>query len=419
MKRVASPDIKSPEDIVLTLRSSRSTQPLLRFTDRGEPVLRNLWSTYSGYFQVYSRSDGNSHNYTDTVGSRFSVSLDLPSDRKVTFSGQYNESPLQPKGASALYEFTPGDRHRTQIGVNARQGVLLDDVFSVEELKELQLKYLDKYQVTNTVSFEHGAEIGHAEGLNSNNYFRPRMGIAWVPNDRTVFTAAANTQAPSQSDDAIRGRDYFEQVSLPPSREHYLHTELGMARFIADDTKVSVAVFQDRANHRALVVSAPDGRRGLLVFGSKDMPSQGVRFNASRAFQGFEVGMGYTMATAPGLAAANLSEVRQHISPRQFHVVTARMKTDFNLTNTELTAVYRWISKYAAGPIDPYQQVVEYNDPTLSISVAQNLPTFGTIPAKVQAIVDARNILEQSFGSQKAQLAHSPRYLKGGINIRF
>jgi hypothetical protein len=56
-------------------------------------------------------------------------------------------------------------------------------------------------------------------------------------------------------------------------------------------------------------------------------------------------------------------------------VVTARVKTDFDLTNTELTAV----------SLDPKMQLaqlipsgtLEYNDPTLSISVAQTLP-FGT-----------------------------------------
>jgi hypothetical protein len=421
MRRVILLEESDAEDMVWTLRSSRSTQPALRFTDAGAPILRNFWSAYSGYFQFYSRSDSSSKPGSDTMGSRFSVSLDLPANAKVTFSGQYNESPLQPKGASTLYEFTPADRHRTKIGINLRQGVILDDVFSAEELKEIQLKYLDKYELSDTVQIEHGAEIGHAEGGASTNYYRPRAKVSWVPNGRTVLPAAANTQPAGETDDPIRGRDYFEQVSLPPALERNLHTEVGASRLVDDAMKVSVAVFQDKANHRALFVSAPDGRRGLLIFDGRELPSQGVRIHVNREFNGFEAGLGYTAATAAALPgeAASLDEVRDNITRRQFHVFTARFKTDFNLTNTELTAVYRWISKYAAGPIDPYQQVVEYNDPTLSISVAQNLPTWGTFPAKVQAIVDARNLFEQSFGSQKSQLAHSPRYLKGGINIRF
>jgi hypothetical protein len=145
-----------------------------------------------------------------------------------------------------------------------------------------------------------------------------------------------------------------------------------------------------------------------------------VRIFVNREFYGFEAGLGLTAANAAALPSrpSSVDEIRLQISNRHFQVVTARIKTDFELTNTELTAVYRWISKYAAGPIDPYQGTLEYNDPTLSISVAQTLPTFGTFPGKIQAIF-VPNLFEQPFGSSKTQLAHSPRFVKGGINIRF
>ena len=94
----------------------------------------------------------------------------------------------------------------------------------------------------------------------------------------------------------------IEQVNLPPSFEHYLHGEIGASRFLDDATKVSVAFFQDRANYRALFVTAPDGRHGLLIFDGKDNPSQGVRLFVNREFNGFETGFGYTAATGPGLS---------------------------------------------------------------------------------------------------------------------
>src|SRR5205814_767781 len=153
---------------------------------------------------------------------------------------------------------------------------------------------------------------------------------------------------------------------------------------------------------------------GLLVFDGKGTPSQGMRLFVNREFYGFEAGLGYTVANGAALnpqfsPTSTVDEIRHGISSRQFQVVTARLKTDFDLTNTELTAVYRWISRDAAGPIDPYQGTLEYNDPTLSISVAQTLPTFGTFPGKVQAIFDARNLFEQPVGPSRTQLAHSPR----------
>jgi hypothetical protein len=62
---------------------------------------------------------------------------------------------------------------------------------------------------------------------------------------------------------------------------------------------------------------------------------------------------------------------------------------------------------------------MEYNDPTLSVSIAQNLPTFRMLPGRFQAILDARNILDQSLGTSHMQIGQYPRLLKGGINIRF
>ena len=422
LNRAASRDAKQASDIVWTLRSARGTQSVLRYADSvSTPVFGPLAPDYSGYLQFYSKADPGARTASMTRGSRFAVTLGLPSNAKLTVAGQYNVSPLEPKGASALYEFQSMEGHQTKIGVDVRQGVVLDDAFAAEELKEFQASYSDKFYLTETLAFEQGAELGHAEGRSSNNYFRPRGTISWVPNQKTVIHATVNTQAPGQADDPVRARVYYEQVNLPPSFEHYLHGEIGASRFVDDATKVSVAFFQDRANYRALFVTAPDGRHGLLIFDGKDSPSQGVRLFVNREFNGFETGFGYTAATGPSLSpfAAFWGDPLSHMSRRRFHVVTARVKTDFELTNTELTAVYRWVSKYAASAIDPYQQNAEYNDPTLSISITQNLPTFGAIPAKVQAIFDARNIFEQPFGSSKNQLALSPRFVKGGINIRF
>ena len=422
LRRAQSRDARQSADIVWTLRSSRRTQSVLRYSDSSSfPIYRKLLPDYSGYIQFYSKADPGAREESSKMGSRFSITLGLPADAKMTFSGQYNESPLEPKGASTLYEFTPTEGHRAQVGLNLRQGVILDDAFSAEELKEFQFKYSDRFNIAETLVVEHGAELGHAEGRSSNNYTRPKASLSWIPNDSTVLNVAVSTQAPGQLDDPVRGREYFEQVNLPPSLEHYVHAEIGASRFLDDATKVSMAVFQDRSNYRALFVTAPDGRRGLLVFDGKATPSQGMRLFVNREFYGFEAGLGYTLANAAALDPrfSSIDEIRQHISDRQFQVVTARLKTDFDLTNTELTAVYRWISKYAAGPIDPYQGTSEYNDPTLSISVAQTLPTFGTFPGKVQAIFDARNLFEQPFGSSKTQIGHSPRFVKGGINIRF
>ncbi len=104
---------------------------------------------------------------------------------------------------------------------------------------------------------------------------------------------------------------------------------------------------------------------------------------------------------------------------RRFQVVSARFRARFDATQTEITSVYRWNSALSPVRLDPYQKLDEYNDPTLSLSIAQNLPNWRMMPGKVQAIVDARNLLDQCLGSQGNQFGQYPRLVKGGISIRF
>jgi len=151
------------------------------------------------------------------------------------------------------------------------------------------------------------------------------------------------------------------------------------------------------------------------------MPSEGVRLNVNRQFHGFEAGVGYTSVNGVGInsRASTFDEMRNQLIRKRFQSVAARFRADVDATRTEITAVYRWNSAFSASRLDPYQRLIEYNDPSLSLSIAQNLPTWGMFPGKVQAILDARNLLDQSFGSAKTQAGQYPRLVKGGINIRF
>ena len=101
MRRAQSRDAKQSADIIWTLRSSRASQSVLRYSDsRSVPIFRRILPEYTGYIQFYSKADPGAAKPSNSMGSRFSVTLGLPTDAKVTFTGQYNESPLEPKGAS-------------------------------------------------------------------------------------------------------------------------------------------------------------------------------------------------------------------------------------------------------------------------------------------------------------------------------
>jgi hypothetical protein len=421
VSRVINREKVMADDIIWTLRSSRATQPPLRLVEsQAKETGRGLQQDYSGYFQLYSKSVETSSGADEGVGSQFSVTMPLDGKSQVTVAGQYSDLPNQPRGFGASYEFRPADRHKANIAMNVRQGALVGDPLN-NNLREIQVQYGENFQFSDHIVVNYGAVAGRADAISDTNYLRPRLEVSWVPEARTTFTIGATSQAPSSPDDPVRGKDYFERTAyVPPALERYAHTEITASRLLGEHNEVSVGAFRDRTDTQALFVNS-ERRHGVLFLDSSHSPSSGLRFHYNREFrEGFEAGVGYT--NTGGLAFKGrpaLRDVHKDLVRDRFHLVTVRFKADVEATQTEFTAVYRWMSDFSATRLDPYQRTAEYNDPTLSLSLAQNLPTWRMLPGKVQAIVDARNLFEHSYASKTTQIAQYPRLVKGGINIKF
>jgi hypothetical protein len=202
--------------------------------------------------------------------------------------------------------------------------------------------------------------------------------------------------------------------------EHYSHVEIGASHRLSDSTEISVAAFRDALGGQAFLTGSGGGRREVVFLDAAESPTSGVRVALDRVFPGLKAGVVYTFANAPAFDPAIWADRRSADEVRGgVHMFTARVRTEIAFTQTAVTAVYRWASGFSLTPVDPYQRFSEYNDPTLSITVAQDLPGLKILPASLQAIVDARNLLEPAVGSGRAVSAAYPRVLKGGIHIRF
>src|SRR2546427_1078129 len=288
VRRAVSRDKAQSDDIVWTLRSSRSTQPVLRLADnqhKQEAPKQPASSDYSGYFQVYSKSVDTSSGTTQGVGSQFSVKVPLDANSNVTVRGQYNEAPMQPRGFGATYEFVPASHHKAEIGMNLRQGALFADPLQGDSAREVQIQYGEDFQWSDHFVFNSGAEAGRAGTIAGTSYVRPRFSTSWVPDVRTTFTLGMSSQAPAAADDPIRGKEYFDRMLyVPPALERYSHTEAGLTRILSDKMEISAAVFRDRTETEALFVSSPDGRPSVVVLDTSNLPSQGIRVHLNRHF---------------------------------------------------------------------------------------------------------------------------------------
>jgi hypothetical protein len=426
----------SLEDMKWVLRSSPSARPVLHLTEGAPDSANDGYNGYNaeglpdvgptlvdteGYLQLYSSTVETSSGVADAVGSEFAFSVPLPASGQVTFAGQYSESQDQPRGFAAAYDISTRGGRRTSFALNVREGALLNSRYG-REGREVQLGYEEQVPWSDRLVFSYGAQIGRSDGARSHNYIRPAAGITWVPGAGTTISAAFSRRAPIDATDPIRGREYFDRtVYIPSELERYSHTEFGVTQRLAGNVRVSAAAFRDVFGTQAFLVDSEDGHRGVVFFGGTNSPTLGVRFHVDRAFRNFEAGLGFTVANAVGFNPDVVSpdDLYKDAGRRSVHTVTARVKTDIERTRTAITAVYRWASGFSLAPVDPYQRFAEYNDPTLSITIAQDLPRLKIFPATFQAIVDARNLFEPSFGSRRTVYAGHPRLLKGGIHIRF
>src|SRR5215831_16673621 len=184
VRRIISGDKSQNDDIVWTLRSSRSMQPILHLVDTASN--RTYKQDYTGYLQFYSKSVEASGETAEAMGSQFSVTMPLASRSKVTVAGQYSALPTQPRGFGAKYQFSPAERHRATVAINVRQGALVGDPVNGDSTKEIQLEYGEDFQWADHVVVSYGAEAGRVDAISDRNYLRPRVSVSWVHQSRTT-----------------------------------------------------------------------------------------------------------------------------------------------------------------------------------------------------------------------------------------
>ena len=91
-------------------------------------------------------------------------------------------------------------------------------------------------------------------------------------------------------------------------------------------------------------------------------------------------------------------------------------------SGTKIRTIFRFSPRATVFAIDPFAGRLAVYDPSLSILITQELPTFG-LPIRAQAVVDLRNLLDRQTcvedGETFMSLDAARRSLRGGISVRF
>jgi len=135
--------------------------------------------------------------------------------------------------------------------------------------------------------------------------------------------------------------------------------------------------------------------------------------------------LGVLAPRADELSTENAAELRSLIQASRRNAVTTRGTGILAKSGTHFIASYQWMDQRAITPGPIYTTQPIRPEPGLNIYVRQPIPTFFSLPWRMEATADLRNLLAQGYlpislpNGQQMLLVQTPRSVRGGVNFIF
>jgi hypothetical protein len=376
------------------------------------------------------------------VGLNFAVSTPAGENVELIFAGQTGSGPYAPERLEAIGRVRVGDRHNLEMSVGGLQFNSAPGLAGFENRPQGQfsIRAVDEWIVRNGVVIVMGLDYSRFIGAGGARSLSPRIGLQIDANARTRVKAAyapGGDETEIQSVASFEGADIaFTNIGNRPiavidgqavmERTHRL--EFGLERVLSNHSNIEATAFFDTTTGRGVgllntPISAFSGTTGnaLINVANQQGAARGMRVVYTHrlggqwtASAGYSFGQGQRLATefnSPGEMFAN----------GFFQTAAVQLGGGFN-TGTHVRTVLRFSPNATVFAIDPFAGRLGVYDPSLSIQVTQDLPSFG-LPVRAEAVLDARNLLDAQASSENGeiltQLISGRRSVRGGISLRF
>jgi hypothetical protein len=221
--------------------------------------------------------------------------------------------------------------------------------------------------------------------------------------------------------------------------ERARHQELAAEFLLGKNGRVLAAAFledvQDVVLHGQGVGVSLDPQEflqdtsGQFIYDGGAYSGAGFRAGyGTTVFNRFDTLVSYVYATGLTLREGTLAsslDLRQALTPRAAHALTARLRMTIPGSNTDMQVGYRWVSLRLVTRLDAYDPGETYADPYLDIQLRQPVPAFFFVPRGFEFRARLRNPLAQGqvgVGSDSGgtlQLSPLPRSFHGGLSFYF
>jgi hypothetical protein len=392
-----------------------------------------------GFVETYVAASANPRvgNY---AGVNFALAAPVNRDFDVVFAGQLGEF----ERLEATARFNAGPRHRVSAtlgGARTPFAPKAAEEFGADKLAQLSVRAVDEWIVREGVVVVLGLDYSRFLGAGNADSFSPRLGFAFDADARTRLHAAYAPGAdPAQSIETFELEDgpvLFKEwpgqaLALVDGRavmERSRRLEFGIERALDESSSLEATAFMDTVNNRGVgLLSAPlnalsdRGSAAMLDIANQQGGARGLRVvYARRLSQHVKASAGYAVGRGQQLSADGISSPEQLFRGGFFQTAAAQLDASV-LDGTQVRTVLRFSPRAAVFAIDPFAGRLAVYDPSLSILVTQDLPSFG-LPVRARATIDARNLFDVLTGVEDSETSLSAnvlrRTVRGGISVRF
>ncbi|MCM3905421.1 MAG: TonB-dependent receptor [Pyrinomonadaceae bacterium] len=430
------------EDIKAALGIENATSETAAATgiEGGEVSTTNSGRRATGVAESYFSDNPYGHPY---IGLNFAISTPTTDNIELVFAGQTGFGPNAPERLEASSRIRIGERHHLgmSVGGMSLNSPMLVGAIEDRPLGQFSVRAVDEWIVRDGIVIVLGLDYSRFIGAGGATSYTPRLGIQFDANARTRLKAAYAPGGGEEYTQSIAGFEgtqvvFTESGNRPIAyidgqavmeRSHRL--EFGVERVLDNNSNVEATAFFDTTSGRGVgLLSTPitafSGATGeaLINVANQEGNSKGVRVVYTRRLSDhWTASAGYSFGQGQQLSPYGFLSPSEVFSNGFFQTGALQLGAVFN-TGTHVRTVLRFSPHATVFAIDPFAGRLGVYDPSLSIQITQDLPSFG-LPVRAEAVLDARNLLDAQATTENGeiltQLLTGRRSVRGGISVRF
>jgi len=426
-----------------------------------------VFSDTSGLVQLSGGDAGQVSGFANEadLGTAFAVATSVYGRNRVAVSGNLGylaQSGMATAGFSTSYSRDMGPTSPV-FSVTMRQmmiqrmGEMPGEPAGGDPLRMVSASARNETRISDALRVQYGFSLDMVSFMDRMHYLSPylRADYTLSDSDKLNFSYTSGDArpdlgaSPATDGDSNLQRDLNALALLPRMslRDDHIQVQRGEDLEAGYSHKAGsrtyrASVYGEHVNNAALTIVAPGGfysggdilpdlfsnssvfdagNYHTVGYTASVTQSLGEKFNVSVIYGS----VGVLAPETEQLTSNSLDELRSALHAERRNAVTARGTGTLRKSGTYFIASYQWMDDRAVTPAHIYSTDPMRQEAGLNVCVRQPIPTFFSMPWRMEASADMRNLLAQGYlplsapDGQRLLLVQTPRSFRGGLRFIF